>query len=100
MQPATAPTHTCTHPHTLTHAQAHTCALLTYAHPPARAENDIVYVTDLNSTNGTTVNGQELSPMDNVAVEVGSEVVFGERRAFVWSCSKGLAGVCVHVCCV
>jgi hypothetical protein len=37
-----------------------------------------MYVTDLNSTNGTLVNGQELSPMDNVAVEVGAEVIFGD----------------------
>lgn len=40
-----------------------------------------MYVTDLNSTNGTMVNGQELSPMDNVAVEVGAEVIFGARAA-------------------
>lgn len=39
-----------------------------------------MYVTDLNSTNGTMVNGVELSPMDNVAVEVGQEVTFGERQ--------------------
>jgi pSer/pThr/pTyr-binding forkhead associated (FHA) protein len=38
-----------------------------------------VFVTDLNSTNGTMVNGQELSPMDNVEVGVGAEITFGER---------------------
>eukprot|EP00877_Chromochloris_zofingiensis_P000598 jgi/Chrzof1/10539/Cz05g02150.t1 len=47
-------------------------------HALLRVENDKVSVTDLNSTNGTVVNGQELSPMDNVEIPVGAEVVFGD----------------------
>ncbi|GBF89894.1 hypothetical protein Rsub_02598 [Raphidocelis subcapitata] len=47
-------------------------------HALLRVEDATVYITDLNSTNGTLVNGVELSPMDNVAVEVGAEVVFGD----------------------
>ncbi|KAI8467167.1 MAG: SMAD/FHA domain-containing protein [Monoraphidium minutum] len=47
-------------------------------HALLRVENDSVFVTDLNSTNGTMVNGQELSPMDNVEVEVGAEITFGD----------------------
>lgn len=41
-------------------------------------EDNKMCITDLNSTNGTVVNGQELSPMDNIEIEVGSEVIFGE----------------------
>jgi pSer/pThr/pTyr-binding forkhead associated (FHA) protein len=44
-------------------------------------------ITDLNSTNGTVVNGQELSPMDNIEVEVGSEVIFGELHDRHQQCS-------------
>lgn len=47
-------------------------------------------ITDLNSTNGTVVNGQELSPMDNIEVEVGSTVIFGE---FVVAASGDKAGL-------
>jgi pSer/pThr/pTyr-binding forkhead associated (FHA) protein len=42
------------------------------------AEDDRILITDLNSTNGTVVDGQELSPMDDATVTVGSEVIFGE----------------------
>lgn len=41
-------------------------------------EDNKVCITDLNSTNGTVVDGEELGPMDNIEVEVGSEVIFGE----------------------
>lgn len=44
-------------------------------------EANRVSITDLNSTNGTLVNGQELTPMDDVELGVGSEVIFGEGRA-------------------
>jgi pSer/pThr/pTyr-binding forkhead associated (FHA) protein len=38
----------------------------------------LVTVTDLNSTNGTFVNGKELSPMAAVELPVGAEIVFGK----------------------
>lgn len=47
-------------------------------HALLRVEDNKMCITDLNSTNGTVVNGQELSPMDNIEVEVGSEVIFGD----------------------
>lgn len=47
-------------------------------HALLRVENDKMSITDLNSTNGTVVNGQELTPMDNVEVAPGAEVIFGD----------------------
>lgn len=35
-------------------------------------------ITDLNSTNGTIVDGEELGPMQDMPISVGGEVVFGE----------------------
>lgn len=47
-------------------------------HALLRVEDKKVCITDLNSTNGTVVDGKELGPMDNIEVEVGSEVIFGD----------------------
>lgn len=47
-------------------------------HALLRVEDNKLCITDLNSTNGTVVNGHELSPMDNIEVEVGAEVIFGD----------------------
>lgn len=47
-------------------------------HALLRVEDDKISITDLNSTNGTVVNGHELTPMDNMEVSVGSEVIFGD----------------------
>eukprot|EP00878_Enallax_costatus_P002873 GHUV01003066.1.p2 GENE.GHUV01003066.1~~GHUV01003066.1.p2 ORF type:complete len:192 (+),score=47.40 GHUV01003066.1:321-896(+) len=47
-------------------------------HALLRVEDNKVCITDLNSTNGTLVDGKELGPMDNIEVEVGSEVIFGD----------------------
>ncbi|KAF6253813.1 SMAD/FHA domain-containing protein [Scenedesmus sp. NREL 46B-D3] len=48
-------------------------------HALLRVEDNKVCITDLNSTNGTVVNGQELGPLDNIEVEVGAEVIFGDH---------------------
>lgn len=39
-----------------------------------------VQVTDLGSTNGTFVDGQELEPMKAATLPVGGEVVFGDKH--------------------
>jgi pSer/pThr/pTyr-binding forkhead associated (FHA) protein len=38
----------------------------------------MISITDLNSTNGTVVNGDELTPMDTAEISAGSEIIFGE----------------------
>jgi pSer/pThr/pTyr-binding forkhead associated (FHA) protein len=63
---------------TLTEAFSRCCYCLSANCSLLPAEDNKMCITDLNSTNGTVVNGQELSPMDNIEVEVGSEVIFGE----------------------
>jgi pSer/pThr/pTyr-binding forkhead associated (FHA) protein len=47
-------------------------------HALLRVEDNKICITDLNSTNGTLVDGKELGPMDNIEVEIGSEVIFGD----------------------
>ncbi|PSC74722.1 serine threonine-kinase [Micractinium conductrix] len=39
-----------------------------------------VQVTDLGSTNGTSLDGEELEPMKAVALPVGGEVIFGDKH--------------------
>lgn len=41
-------------------------------------EGDAVYVTDLNSTNGTFKNGLRLDPNETVQIEAGDEIRFGK----------------------
>lgn len=43
-------------------------------HALIKVEGDKVTVTDLNSTNGTFLNGEQLNPMQAVAVDLGAEV--------------------------
>jgi pSer/pThr/pTyr-binding forkhead associated (FHA) protein len=40
-----------------------------------------VLVIDVNSTNGTMVNGTEIKAMDYVEVPIGGEIVFGKQAA-------------------
>jgi len=47
-------------------------------HALLRVENDTISITDLNSTNGTVVNGQELTAMDTAEISAGSEIIFGD----------------------
>ena len=41
-------------------------------------EGEIIYVTDLNSTNGTFKNGLRLEPNETVSIEAGDEIRFGK----------------------
>eukprot|EP00882_Tetradesmus_deserticola_P016161 GHRQ01017240.1.p1 GENE.GHRQ01017240.1~~GHRQ01017240.1.p1 ORF type:complete len:157 (-),score=8.29 GHRQ01017240.1:178-648(-) len=59
------------------------CRLLAVPDSAPLPEDNKICITDLNSTNGTVVNGQELGPLDNIEVEVGAEVIFGE-----WCCCR------------
>lgn len=47
-------------------------------HALLRVEEDGVMVTDLNSTNGTYMNGEEVKPMSQNKLEVDSEIYFGD----------------------
>ncbi|PNW75625.1 hypothetical protein CHLRE_12g534450v5 [Chlamydomonas reinhardtii] len=42
-------------------------------------EGDKVLVIDVNSTNGTMVNGAEIKAMDYVELPIGGEIVFGDE---------------------
>ncbi len=41
-----------------------------------------IYIVDLNSTNGTFVNGQRLNPGEKVKVSKGDEILFGKTFKF------------------
>ena len=49
-----------------------------FSNPLAVAENDKLSITDLNSTNGTYIDDQELVPMRAMEVSIGAEVTFGQ----------------------
>jgi len=48
-------------------------------HAKIKVEGGKVQVIDLNSTNGTLVNGVELAPGTPVDLPLGAEVVFGDE---------------------
>jgi pSer/pThr/pTyr-binding forkhead associated (FHA) protein len=48
-------------------------------HATLRVGADSIVLTDLGSTNGTYLDGQELEPTQAVEVGVGQEVVFGDK---------------------
>lgn len=47
----------------------------------AATEGDKVLVIDVNSTNGTIINGHEIKAMDYVELPIGGEIVFGKGRS-------------------
>eukprot|EP00884_Botryococcus_braunii_P018500 jgi/Botrbrau1/5333/Bobra.0346s0007.1 len=47
-------------------------------HAMIRIVGDKMQLTDLNSTNGTWLGDQQLAPMKNTEVPVGSEITFGD----------------------
>ena len=48
-------------------------------------------MTDLNSTNGTYVNNEELAPMEAVKVPLGAEIIFG-AALYVSAAQRMLTG--------
>ncbi|KAG2488669.1 hypothetical protein HYH03_012830 [Edaphochlamys debaryana] len=49
-------------------------------HAILTVEGDKVLVIDVNSTNGTMVNGAEIKAMDYVELPIGGEIVFGDEH--------------------
>lgn len=47
-------------------------------HAIIKVEGDSVTICDLNSTNGTFVEGQQLQPMDVMPIGLGTEIVLGD----------------------
>ena len=47
-------------------------------HAKIRRENGKVFIQDLNSTNGTMVNGKKLSPGDETEVHREDKIQFGK----------------------
>lgn len=49
-------------------------------HAIMRIEDDALFVTDLGSTNGTSVNGVDLAPMTAAQLKADDEVIFGDSH--------------------
>jgi hypothetical protein len=49
-----------------------------------RSEDDTLYITDINSANGTYLNGHRLAPHEPIAVNNGDEVSLGKMRMHVY----------------
>jgi len=58
-------------------------ATVSRSHARFSLKDEIVYVTDLNSSNGTKINGIRLQPNEMVALEAEDEIDFG-RVAFTY----------------
>lgn len=48
------------------------------------AQNEIYYVIDLNSTNGTFINGVRIKPNERVLVEEGAEIMLAANYKLDW----------------
>lgn len=55
-------------------------------------ENEILYIQDLGSTNGTRINGFTIQPNRNYRLRNGDELEFGSFRVMVRVTQSTLAG--------
>ena len=49
-----------------------------------RGQDDTLYLSDINSANGTYLNGERLSPHEAIAVTNGDEISLGKLRMHVY----------------
>jgi hypothetical protein len=61
-----------------------------------RGEDDTLYLTDINSANGTYLNGHRLSPHEPVPVTNGDEVSLGKMRMHVYFENPKSAATSTH----
>ncbi|GLC37191.1 hypothetical protein PLESTB_000989800 [Pleodorina starrii] len=57
-------------------------------HAILTVEGDKVLVIDVNSTNGTAINGNEIKAMDYVELPIGGEIVFGDEHLAKFTLQK------------